>query len=188
MRYSAEEIRQYAAEEDVKFIRMAFCDVEGRQKNIAIMPSRAGAGVPATALPLTAPPFPASAGRCTPTCCCTRIPPPCACCRGVRSMDRVVRMFCCRDPPRTGRSLRRTPGACCKGQWADAKAAGLTFAFGTEMEFYLFRRDEDGESHPDPYDDAGYMDIAPADKGENVRREVCLTLEQMGIQPGEFPP
>ena len=39
MRYSVEEIKQYAAEEDVKFIRMAFCDVEGRQKNIAIMPS-----------------------------------------------------------------------------------------------------------------------------------------------------
>ena len=36
MQYTPEEIRQYAAEEDVKFIRMAFCDVEGRQKNIAI--------------------------------------------------------------------------------------------------------------------------------------------------------
>ena len=27
------------------------------------------------------------------------------------------------------------------------------------------------------------MDIAPEDRGENIRREVCLTLEQMGIQP-----
>ena len=34
-----------------------------------------------------------------------------------------------------------------------------------------------------PYDNAGYMDIAPEDKGENVRREICLTLEQMGIMP-----
>lgn len=46
MQYTPEEIRQYAAEEDVKFIRMAFCDVEGRQKNIAIMPGRAGPGIP----------------------------------------------------------------------------------------------------------------------------------------------
>lgn len=38
MQYSVEEIKQYAAEEDVKFIRMAFCDAAGRQKNIAIMP------------------------------------------------------------------------------------------------------------------------------------------------------
>lgn len=34
-----------------------------------------------------------------------------------------------------------------------------------------------------PYDHAGYMDIAPEDKGENIRREICLTLEQMGIHP-----
>lgn len=34
-----------------------------------------------------------------------------------------------------------------------------------------------------PYDNAGYMDIAPEDKGENIRREICLTLEQMGIYP-----
>lgn len=27
------------------------------------------------------------------------------------------------------------------------------------------------------------MDIAPEDKGENVRREICMTLEQMGIRP-----
>ena len=38
MKYSAEEVIQYAQEEDVKFIRLAFCDVFGRQKNISIMP------------------------------------------------------------------------------------------------------------------------------------------------------
>lgn len=51
------------------------------------------------------------------------------------------------------------------------------------MQFYLFKTDENGESTGVPYDNAGYMDIAPLDKGENVRREICLTLEQMGIQP-----
>lgn len=35
--------------------------------------------------------------------------------------------------------------------------------------------------HKIPYDHASYMDMAPEDKGENIRREVCLTLEQMGI-------
>ena len=38
MKYSREEILQYVAEEDVKFIRLAFCDVRGRQKNISVMP------------------------------------------------------------------------------------------------------------------------------------------------------
>ena len=38
MKYSAEEVMQYVLEEDVKFIRLAFCDVFGKQKNISIMP------------------------------------------------------------------------------------------------------------------------------------------------------
>ena len=38
MKYSANEIIQYVQEEDIKFIRLSFCDVFGNQKNIAIMP------------------------------------------------------------------------------------------------------------------------------------------------------
>lgn len=38
MKYSNQEVLQYVTEEDVKFIRLAFCDVFGRQKNISIMP------------------------------------------------------------------------------------------------------------------------------------------------------
>lgn len=38
MKYSKEEVMQYVREEDVKFIRLAFCDVFGKQKNISIMP------------------------------------------------------------------------------------------------------------------------------------------------------
>ena len=38
MKYTKDEVLQYVAEEDVKFIRMAFCDVRGRQKNVSIMP------------------------------------------------------------------------------------------------------------------------------------------------------
>ena len=37
MKYSKEEVMQYVKEEDVKFLRLAFCDVFGRQKNISIM-------------------------------------------------------------------------------------------------------------------------------------------------------
>ena len=73
MQYSVEEIKQYAAEEDVKFIRLSFCDVFGRPSS--------------TVLPSTAPPFPASVGRSTLICCCARIRPPSVCCPGGRSMD-----------------------------------------------------------------------------------------------------
>ena len=42
---------------------------------------------------------------------------------------------------------------------------------------------EAGESTKIPFDNAGYMDIAPEDKGENIRRDICFTLESMGIIP-----
>ena len=66
---------------------------------------------------------------------------------------------------------------------ADAKEAGYRFAFGAEQEFYLFQLDENDKPTAVPYDEAGYMDVAPEDRGENIRREICLTLEQMGIRP-----
>ena len=37
MKCSKQEVLQYVQEEDVKFIRLAFCDVFGKQKNISIM-------------------------------------------------------------------------------------------------------------------------------------------------------
>ena len=54
---------------------------------------------------------------------------------------------------------------------------------GPECEFYLFETDERGGATRRPFDEAGYFDIAPLDRGENVRRQICLTLEEMGIQP-----
>ena len=56
--------------------------------------------------------------------------------------------------------------------------------FSTEFEFYLFKMDEEGQNTLIPYDNASYMDIAPDDKGENVRREICLSLHEMEIQTG----
>lgn len=64
-----------------------------------------------------------------------------------------------------------------------AKSLGLTFQIGTEYEFYLFQSDDAGEVTLHPQDCAGYMDVSPLDKGENVRRDICLTLENMGIIP-----
>ena len=64
-----------------------------------------------------------------------------------------------------------------------AKEKGITINFGSEFEFYLFKQDENGNNTFVPLDQGGYMDIAPLDKGENIRREICLTLSEMGIDP-----
>ena len=95
---------------------------------------------------------------------------------------RVAHLFCDIAHP-DGRPLEADGRYILKQAIEDAGAAGYAFSFGSEMEFYLFRLDENGEPLRIPYDQAGYMDIAPDDKGENVRREICLTLEQMGIFP-----
>ena len=54
---------------------------------------------------------------------------------------------------------------------------------GARSEFYLFKNDGEGNPTDVPFDNAGFMDAAPEDKGEDVRREICLTLEDMGVTP-----
>ena len=181
MKYTQDEVLQYVEETDVKFIRLAFCDVFGRQKNVAIMPGELkrafqyGIAIDASSI--------AGFG-------------------GVRRSDlflhpdpstlsslpwrpqtgRVVHMFCSVRYP-DGTPFEADTRHLLEQTVQRAEEAGISFSIGTEMEFYLFRLDENGNPTKEPYDHAGYMDIAPEDKGENVRREICLTLEQMDIVP-----
>ena len=181
MNYTAQEVMQYIREEDVKFIRLAFCDIFGKPKNISILYSElprafeTGIAIDASAIlgfadeansDLFLHPDPSTLSE---------LP--------WRSENgKVVRMYCTVTYP-DGRIFENDTRSILIQAVADAKKAGLSFAFGAEMEFYLFKQDEYGNPTKDPYDQASYMDVAPDDKCENVRREICLTLEKMGIQP-----
>ena len=181
MKYSIQEIIQYIKEEGVKFIRLAFCDVFGKQKNISIMPDELpraftfGIAIDASAIE--------GFGDETHSDLLlhpeadTLMPLPWR-----PEQGRVVRMFCTITYP-DGQPFEYDCRSILKKAVQTAKAAGLSFFFGTEQEFYLFCLDEHGNPTKRPYDQAGYMDIAPEDRGENIRREICLTLEQMGIRP-----
>ena len=180
--YSQSDVLEYVEEEDVKFVRLAFFDLRGAQKNISIMASQLqnafenGVSFDASAIygfesaeksdlflhpdatTLSVLPWRPNTGK-------------------------VVRMFCTITHP-DGTPYKKD----CRTLLANAvkKARdeyGIEFSFGTEIEFYLFKLDEKGEPTKIPFDNASYMDIAPEDKGENIRREICFTLEQMGIQP-----
>lgn len=181
MQYSAQEIVQYVQEEDVKFIRLAFCDVFGNQKNIAIMPGELkrafGQGIAIDASAIAG-----FGGQVRSDLFLHPDPTTIAVFPWRPEHGRVVRMFCDVTYP-DGTPLEVDTRTILKQAVADARALGCSFGFGAEQEFYLFRMDENGEPTNEPYDHAGYMDIAPEDKGENVRREICLTLEQMGIKP-----
>ena len=181
MKYSKGEVMQYVREEDVKFIRLAFCDVFGRQKNISIMPEELprafeyGIAFDASAI----------AGFGDETKCDLLLhpdPDTLMILPWRPEHGKVVRMFTSISYP-DGTPFECDTRSLLKRAVEDARRAGYTFAFGAEQEFYLFELDEKNKPTKIPYDEAGYMDIAPEDRGENIRREICLTLEQMGIRP-----
>lgn len=181
MIYTKGEVMEYVENEDVKFIRLAFCDINGVQKNISIMPTELerafenGISIDASAVEgfkdyantdLFLFPDPSTL---------TILP-------WRPTHGKVVRLFC------NIKKLDRSPFvADCRYILQQAVAYALEHKiqcnFGSEFEFYLFLNDENGQRTNIPHDEAGFMDIAPLDKGENVRREICLTLEQMDIQP-----
>lgn len=181
MKYSKDEVLQYVREEEIAFIHLAFCDVFGRQKNISIVPSELprafeyGIAFDASAI--------AGFGDEARSDLLLRPDPETLMLLPWRpEHGQVVRMFCSVFYP-DGTPFECDTRALLRGTVAQAREKGYSFLFGAEQEFYLFKRDENGEPTSIPYDRAGYMDIAPDDKGENIRREICLTLARMGISP-----
>lgn len=65
---------------------------------------------------------------------------------------------------------------------AEAAEMGYSMQVGPELEFFMFQVDQDGNPTLDTHDDAGYFDLAPVDLGENARRSMVLTLEEMGFE------
>lgn len=181
MIYSENEILQYIEENDVKFVKLTFCDLHGRLKNISILSSELAAtfdnGVRIAAKKISG--FEAANGRdifLFPDAKTMTVLP------WRPQQGRVIRMFC---------YIRYADGTPFEGDgryflkkaMRSAVSAGYCFRFGTSCEFTLFRNDENGRPTKMPHDNAGYCDTAPDDKGENIRRDVCLTMEQMGIHP-----
>lgn len=181
MRYTPEEVMQYIREADVKFVRMAFCDVYGQQKNMAIMaeelPRAFAHGVVIDGSAIDGFGRTVRSDLVLHPDAATLIQLPWRPQRG-----KVAQMFCGIALP-DGTPFAGDTRRILQTAVQRAEAMGYTFSIGSELEFYLFRLDENGEPTHIPHDRAGYMDIAPADRGENVRREICLTLEQMGITP-----
>lgn len=181
MKYTPKEVMDYIQEEDIKFVRLAFCDVYGRQRNIAIMANELprafqyGIAIDGSAIDgfgmdvrsdLFLHPDPGTLSQ---------LP-------WRPQRGGVAHMFCDITTP-DGTPFDGDTRTLLKQAVQEAEEAGVSFRIGSEIEFYLFKQDENGDPTLTPIDNAGYMDIASEDKGENVRREICLTLEQMGIHP-----
>lgn len=181
MKYTENEVLRFVTENDVKFIRLAFCDIFGNQKNISVMPREL-----ARAFELG---IPFQANLIDGFVCGKEnelrlVPDPAtmAILPWRPQTGRVVRFFCHiknldgSDYEFDARYLLRIAAK-------RLEEKNLECFIRTECEFYLFQTDEDGLPTKIPHDNATYFDIAPKDKAENVRREICLSLEQMGIAP-----
>ncbi len=181
MSTSISDVLEFIEDNDVKFIRLAFCDIFGMQKNISILPGELmrafsdGICFDASALAgfmkvessdLLLFPDPS-------TLCVLPWRP---------STGRVVRFFCDIRYP-DGRAFEGDGRNLLRQAVQAAHEQDLTCMLGTECEFYLFKLDENGAPTRIPFDSASYFDVAPLDRAENVRRQICLTLEEMGIQP-----
>jgi len=180
--YTKEEVLDFVNEEDVKFIRLAFFDVSGVQKNISIMPTELERafteGIPFDASSVAGFEGPEKSDL-------FLIPDPStlAIIPWRPMTGKVVRMFC-NIFTSDGSLYKKDSRTLLQNAVKHLKdECGIELMVGTEIEFYLLKLDEKGEATKEPFDKAGYLDIAPEDKGENIRRDICFTLEQMGITP-----
>ncbi|MCR5143646.1 MAG: glutamine synthetase family protein [Ruminococcus sp.] len=179
MRATAEDIIDYVENEDIKFIRLAFCDVFGKQKNISIMPGELrrafehGIAFDASAIK-------GFGGNVFSDLFLHPDPDTLSVLPWRPEHGRVVKMYCTISTP-DGKPFINDTRALLINAEKKAEAENIGLLFGSRAEFYLFDIEADGSRTTRPFDKAGCMDVAPLDKGENVRRQVCLNLEEMGI-------
>ncbi len=176
-----EEVLEFIEEENVKFIRLAFFDVFGEQKNIAIMPQELrrafeeGISIDGSAI--------AGFEEELRSDLFLRPDPTTISIVPWRPLDGgVCRMFCDIYKP-DGTPYEKDTRFILKQAVKKAKEMGVKVYFGPELEFYAFARNEKGEATGEPIDHAGYMAVGPDDKGENLRRDICFALLDMGITP-----
>lgn len=178
--YTKEDIIQLVEEEDVEFIRLQFVDVFGILKNMAVT---------AKQLDLVL------ANRCTFDA---------AAINGFSTVDvdelvlvpdldsfaifpwrpqrgRVARFICDVQYP-DGTPFMSDPRYILSKVVAQAEKEDYVLNAGPESEFFLFDMAEDGSPTTNTGEKGGFFDIGPVDAGENARRDIILSLSEMGFE------
>ena len=175
-----EQIMQLIEAEDVEFIRLQFTDMFGNLKNIAITPGQL------EKIQDCKYPFESSAVFddlydpeenlfLVPDLDSFTILP-------WRPQQGKVAKFICDVIKQDGTPYTLSPRTILKNVLEDAKKEGYTFVVDPECEFFLFHTDDNGTPTTITHEKAGYLDVGPLDLGENARREMVLTLEDMGFE------
>ena len=178
--YTREEILQMVEEEDVEFIRLQFTDMYGAIKNIAVTTRELPRALDNQCI-VNGEQIAGMNGEngtdlyLRPVLGSFSILP------WRPQQGKVARMICdlyCPD----GKPYKNSPRYILENTATKAEAEVYTCFIDPECEFFLFHTDDDGKPTTVTHEKAGYLDISPLDLGENARRDMVLTLEDMGME------
>ena len=178
--YTKEDILRLAEEEDVEFIRLQFTDLFGNMKNIAVTASQLEKALNNKCM------FDGSSIDgfvrieesdmvLYPDLSTMAIFP------WRPQQGKVARLICDVHRP-NGEPFEGDPRYILKRAIKEAKDLGYTFEVGPECEFFLFHTDDNGLPTTISHEKATYFDLGPIDLGENARRDMVMTLEDMGYE------
>ncbi len=176
--YTKQDILNLAEEEDIEFIRLQFTDVFGTLKNIAITKSQLVKALDNECM------FDGSSIRgfakaeqsdlyLHPDTDTFAIFP-------WRPQQGKVARIICDIYHANGTPFEGDPRYVLRRAVSEAQQMGYTFEAGPECEFFLFQYDDEGHPTTRLDEQAGFFDLGPLDAGENARRDMVLTLEEMG--------
>ena len=179
-RCTKDDIFRMVEEEDVEFIRLQFTDIFGTLKNIAITSSQLEKALDNKCM------FDGSSVEgfvrieesdmyLYPDYDTFEIFP------WRPQQGKVARLICDVYTP-DGKPFEGDPRWILKKTIKEANDLGYRFDVGPECEFFLFHTDDNGLPTTLSHEKAGYFDLGPNDLGENIRRDMVLTLEEMGFE------
>ena len=174
-----EEILRIVEEEDVEFIRLQFTDMLGNLKNVAVTASQLervldkkysfdGCAMFGD--------FYAEEDLYLHPDLDTFVMLP------WRPQQRSVARLLCDVRTSDGEEYAMSSRTILKKVVQQIEKKGYTFYVEPECEFFLFHTDQNNMPTTVTYEQAGYMDVGPVDWGENARRDMVLSLEDMGFE------
>ena len=99
-----------------------------------------------------------------------------------RPADKRVARFICDVYTYGNKPFEGDPRYVLRRNLEEAARMGYTFNCGPELEFFVFKRDENGRATTEFVDHGGYFDLAPSDAAEDLRREIIIALTEMGYE------
>lgn len=182
MDYSQSEVLRFVEENNVKFVKLSFCDIFGKLKNLNLFADELNKAFD-VGMAFNAKGVDGFSGFARqdelylkPDSGTLNVLP-------WRPHEGCVARLLCDIVKHDGTPFEGDTRNIMKNAVKELENLGYSCDIGSSCEFYLFKTDETGAPTHDPHDFAGYLDASPLDKGENVRRDICLTLEEMEIIP-----